>query len=99
MWAVPTVLPGQGRCGGKWETRKAGFWDKAVAGSSALQAGLARAFNHEIHHHLGLTTGSIFYDMETFYDTLDPTKVVEQAIGLGYEATSLFFVDAHPHLQ
>ena len=74
----------------RWDTKKAGVWDKAVAGSSAPQAGLARAFNHEIHHHLGLTTGSIVYAMEKFYDTLDPVKVVDKTIGLGHEATSLF---------
>ena len=44
----------------KRETQNAGFWDKAVTNSSALQAGLSRAQNQEIHQNLGIATGSIF---------------------------------------
>ena len=37
-----------------WENVAAGFWDKAVAGSSALQAAIQRELHHEVANHMGV---------------------------------------------
>ena len=62
----------------------AGFPDRAVAGSSALQAALQRELRHEVAAELGLCTGRVYWDMAKFYDTLDPEIVVERAVDLGF---------------
>ena len=68
----------------EWEGKAAGFWDRAIAGSSALQAALARELRHEIAHHVGACTGGVYFDMAKFYDTLQPDIVLEKAAGLGF---------------
>ena len=53
-----------------WENVTAGFWDKAVAGSSALQAAIQRELQHEVANSMGVCTGGIYWDMAKFYDCL-----------------------------
>lgn len=37
----------------EWEAAAAGYWDRAIAGSSALQAALRRELRHEVGDELG----------------------------------------------
>jgi hypothetical protein len=73
----------------EWESGAAGFWDKAVAGSSALQAELLRELRHEVATELGACTGGVYWDMAKFYDTLRPEIVMEKAIVLGIPLRTL----------
>jgi hypothetical protein len=73
----------------EWETGAAGFWDKAVAGSSALQAALHRKLRHEVASELGACTGGVYWDMAKFYDTLKPDIVMERAMAMGFPLRTL----------
>ena len=66
----------------EWEVQTAGFWDKAVAGSSALQAALQRELRHEVGNELGICTGGVYWDIAKFYDTLSPSVVMQRAVWL-----------------
>ena len=68
----------------EWEEKKAGFWDDAIKGSSALQAGLRRRLFDEIAAAHGLATASLFWDLEKFYDTIDVYRLARLAAQEGY---------------
>ncbi len=48
---------------GECEIGMCGFWGKAVAGSSALQAALVRELRHTIASFLGACAGGIYFDL------------------------------------
>ena len=73
-----------------FDEEKHGFWDDAIKGSSSLQAALRRQLMAEIGHTEGLSTADIFYDMEKFYDSLDPGKLIDAALALDYNAFLLY---------
>ena len=54
----------------QWDERKAGFWDDAVRGSSALQATLLRRAKAEAAILGGKHCGELCWDMEKFYDSV-----------------------------
>jgi hypothetical protein len=74
----------------EWEGKACGFWDRAIAGSSALQAALARELRHEIAHHVGACTGGVYFDMAKFYDSLQVDIVLEKAASLGFPPLVLY---------
>eukprot|EP00972_Heterocapsa_arctica_P045952 6780109-Heterocapsa_arctica.AAC.1 len=47
----------------RWEREKAGFWDTAIKGSSALEAAVLRAFKDELATECGLVTATILWDL------------------------------------
>lgn len=49
---------------GSWEDAKHGFWDNAIAGSSALQAAIKRSFLVEVATTLGASAAMAFIDIE-----------------------------------
>ena len=49
-----------------WEDERMNFWEDAVRGSSALQAGLRRRLQDECAVALGQDTASIFWDLAKF---------------------------------
>ncbi len=53
-------------------------------GSRTLRAALVRELRHEIASCLGAWTGGIYFDMDMFYDTLQPEIVAEKAVGLDF---------------
>eukprot|EP00969_Alexandrium_andersonii_P170025 7517284-Alexandrium_andersonii.AAC.1 len=55
----------------EWEAGRAGFWDKAIRGSSALAASVMRLVRGEIASAHGLTFCNLLWDMEKFYDSID----------------------------
>ena len=73
----------------RWDQRHAGFWDKAVAGSSALKAALWRRLADETATLLGAHTCSALTDVEKFYDSLDPCRVIGTMCDKEYPALLL----------
>ena len=59
-----------------WDARRAGFWDTAIAGSSALKAALWRALGDETAGWMHLCCGTLYLDIEKFFDILDPRKLL-----------------------
>ena len=70
-----------------WTSEHAGFWDQAVAGSSALKVALSRLVDDEIVQTLGTHTGCLYTDIKEFYDYLCPVKTLKAALDLGFPAT------------
>eukprot|EP00972_Heterocapsa_arctica_P070006 10341554-Heterocapsa_arctica.AAC.1 len=77
---VAMVLRVLGRCRrcrlSEWDAAKAGFWDAAVAGSSALRAAVWRNFLDESAGLLGAVVATAHIDIQKFYDSLDPCKLI-----------------------
>ncbi len=67
-----------------WSRAKAAHWDRAVAGSSALRAALARQTSMEIHSALGFSVAQTLLDVEKFYDYVPWSTVVNTAYAVGY---------------
>ena len=73
-----------------WTEKKAGFWDTAVKGSSALKTALMREFWNEVCLEKGLEAAELLLDMEKFFDTLKPEILAPRAIELGYPPIFLY---------
>jgi len=74
----------------EWDVEKAGFWDTAIAGSSALMAALRRRLADEVSVELGQPAATLFWDIQKFYDSVVPHKLIEQASGLQYPPLLLY---------
>ena len=70
----------------EWDLAKAGHWDSAVRGHSALRAHLARALDVELDHHEGKHVLHFLWDMRKFYDSIRVTKLIPQLVKHGYPA-------------
>ena len=68
----------------EWEEARAGFWDTAVKGSSALQAGLRRALLDETSVALGEAAVTFLWDMAKFYDSIDLSRLLLWAERMDY---------------
>jgi ribonuclease HI len=79
---------------GEWEAARAGFWDDAIAGSSALRAAVMRSYRMEVCGLLGASASMAFIDIEKFYDSLDPVLLIMHLLALDFPAVSLLL-----HLQ
>ena len=73
----------------RWDEQRAGFWDTAVQGSSALQAGLMRSLLDEMACLRGVTTATLLWDLEKFYDSISLLKLAEKGVALGYAPLAL----------
>ena len=60
-----------------WEAARAGHWDSAVQGSSALKAALRRALADEMAIATDLAVISVLWDLEKFYDSIPPHRLLE----------------------
>ena len=78
--------------GQRWSAEKHGFWDDAVAGSSALRAGLLRSMLNESAIALGFLVVEGLWDLEKYYDSISATKLVAEARALDFDCQVLFFV-------
>jgi hypothetical protein len=74
----------------KWEEAKAGFWDAAVKGSEALRTAIGRAVKNEVCVELNKPAVQICWDMEKFYDTIEPGPVAKEGRKLGYPIKDLY---------
>ena len=73
----------------EWCESKARFWDKAVKGSSALQAALDALVRDEVAQEEGLNRLSLFWDLEKFYDTIALHKLIQAGREFEYPAELL----------
>ena len=67
-----------------WDRDHARFWDSAIQGNSALKAALLRRALDESAHALGVASLTLLADIEKFYDSLCPVKVIEQLLAQDY---------------
>ena len=67
-----------------WEADKAGFWDSALNGSSALRAGLERLILGEAVHIARGQAASSLLGPNKCYDPIDPVILGMLAQKLGY---------------
>ena len=67
-----------------WAAARAGAWDEAIAGNSAMQAALARAFLDESALEAGVVHASGFLDIKAFYDWISLVKLSFVIIEMGY---------------
>ena len=73
----------------RWERARSGFWDTAVAGSSALMTGLMRALLDEAAELNNIKSASVYFDMEKFYDHVSLLKLIQLSYTLEYPALPL----------
>ena len=69
--------------GAAWVEEEAGPWDQAIRGSSALRAAIQRAFLDETCRGDKCYARNL-WDIQGFYDSLSPVKVMEAALDLGF---------------
>ena len=70
-----------------WVLHSAGIWDQAIAGSSAIRAALFRSFGDECNTFSGdpeWVTISGLWDFESFYDTLQISKIIPAGVEIGF---------------
>ena len=54
-----------------WCDAAHGFWDRAIANSSALRAATHTNLMMETAHIMGISAGTLFIDLPKFYDGVD----------------------------
>ncbi len=69
---------------GDWDAAKAGFFDTAVAGNSALRAHLLRSLEVELATVEGQFTAHVLWDMEKFFDSIKIGVLIPRLDALGY---------------
>ncbi|CAK0806248.1 unnamed protein product, partial [Prorocentrum cordatum] len=62
----------------------AGFWDTAVAGSSALRVAMHRLMRADAATEMGFHAAGVFYDAANFYDNIGLDQLIEKASALQY---------------
>ena len=72
-----------------WEQGQIEWWDTAIAGSSALRAGLSRLVKDELARFEGDEACSIMWDVKKFYDSLGWEEVMEEAGSRGFSPKAL----------
>ena len=72
-----------------WEAEKAGFWDTAIKGSSALKAAAWRAFKDELATESGMVTATVLWDLTKFHDTIDLLRLVVSGVEMDYNTLAL----------
>ena len=65
--------------GSGWAETHHGFWDDAIAGSSALKAALFRAVDNEAAHRSGFVVAEGLWDVDKFYDSFDLSVLIQKA--------------------
>ena len=81
----------------EFDKGRAQFWDSAIAGASALQAGLMRRLIEEVGVLSGLSTLGIYWDMQKFYDSLDLVILIQVVMHHGY-SLKLAAIDLQIHV-
>eukprot|EP00973_Karenia_brevis_P091927 12409883-Karenia_brevis.AAC.1 len=79
-----------------WDEKKAGFWDTALRGSSALRAQLARALEVELANEEGLWVLHLLWDMRKFFDSVRVSVLVSRLRQLDFPMHA-FFLGAVAH--
>ncbi|MDA8583397.1 hypothetical protein N9L68_04170 [bacterium] len=68
----------------EWDAAKAGWWDRAIKGSGALQAAMKRALRVELACLEGDDATEILWDLSHFYDSARIATIGRKAIVLEY---------------
>lgn len=64
----------------QWEMSNRAPFDSATTGASALLAALKRNLLSEIAHWSGMRSGAMFNDYNKFFDTINISKLLEEAV-------------------
>ena len=75
---------------GEWDYKRAGFWDSALAGHSALRAAAWRSLSDETMAWFGGTSATVWLDVAKFYDSLDPGLLISKLVDLEFPPCVLF---------
>ncbi|CAK0896370.1 unnamed protein product, partial [Prorocentrum cordatum] len=75
--------------GADWCAAKAGHWDQAIKGSSALQCGIFRLFCDEVDDELDIHYANVMWDFAEFYDSVNPIMAFEAALRLDFSPRKL----------
>ena len=80
------------RCGalGEWDKTRAGHWDAALSGHSALRAAAWRALGDESMAWIGGSVATVWLDVAKFFDSLDPLKLIHKLTQLEFPPLVLF---------
>ena len=65
-----------------WCSARAGFWDIAVRGSSALRAGIQRMLMNETNQWLQYRFAMVCWDLEKFYDSIGLHRLIASMLAL-----------------
>ena len=60
----------------EWDEGRQKHWDGAIKGSSALKAAIRRRMFDEVEVVLGGFVAGTYWDMDKFYDSIDPAKLI-----------------------
>ena len=73
----------------EWSTSRAGFWDRAVAGSAPLRAALLCQIKLEGASALGISWAEALWDLTKFYDHVGLEEVATVGLALEYPVVNL----------
>jgi len=73
-----------------FDQKKAGHWDAAIRGSSALRTTIMRELLNEGAVKNNMFVTQLGWDLAKFYDHIDPAKVAEKGLQLGYSAKIMY---------
>ena len=54
-----------------------GFWDRAIAGCSALRSAIHTSLMMETAQIMGISAGILFIDLQKFYDSVDVVLLIK----------------------
>ena len=69
-----------------------GFWDRAIANSSALRSAIHSNLMMETAHIMGISAGIFFIDLQKFYDSVDLVLLMRACGVLGYPRIPLLLL-------
>ena len=75
-----------------WCDAAHGFWDRAIANSSALRSAIHSNLMMETAHIMGISAGILFIDLQKFYDSVDLVLLMRACGVLGYPRISLLLL-------
>ena len=67
-----------------WCSARAGFWDTAVRGNSALRAGIQRMLMNETNQWLQYRFAMVCWDLENFYDSICLLRLMTSMVNLSF---------------
>ena len=68
----------------KWDEERSHFWDSAVKGNSAQNAGILRRLLDEVAVLSGDCSAGIYFDIEKFYDSINLPRLIELSTRRGF---------------
>ena len=75
-----------------WCNAAHGFWDRAIANSSALRSAVHSHLMMETAHIMGISAGILFIDLQKFYDSVDLVLLMRACGVLGYPRIPLLLL-------